>query len=184
MNRCRNCTILVSSDGQRAKIPQNYRGRGPSFISVSFLADEEKRFNLTPANANNSVLAKNPSRSSVFWWAEPKSRLECWPATKNHQGLGNFENESNDRIFSVPIWLWNWSAIISTHPARTDAKAATARGNAGRVLVENNFDTKSVTWRSKFSAVLLQLLYLKLILDDSNLNHDGRLLGLFLLLGY
>ena len=47
----------VSSDGQGAKIPHNYRGR-PSFTSVSFLADEDERI-----NANKSVLAKNPSRS-------------------------------------------------------------------------------------------------------------------------
>ena len=31
------------------------------------------------------------------------------------------------------------------------------RGDADKVLVKNNFDT-SVTWRSKFSSVLLQLL--------------------------
>ena len=31
------------------------------------------------------------------------------------------------------------------------------QGNADRVLVVNNFDT-SVTWRSQFSAVILQLL--------------------------
>ena len=35
MNRWRNCSTAVSSDGQRAKIPHNYRGR-PSFTSVSF----------------------------------------------------------------------------------------------------------------------------------------------------
>ena len=61
----------------------------------------------TPANANSSILAKNPSRSWVFW-AEPKSA----PIFA--------------KMFSVPE-LWNSPAIISTYPARTDAKAATAR---------------------------------------------------------
>ena len=32
------------------------------------------------------------------------------------------------------------------------------QGNANRVLVKNNLDTTSVTWRSKFSAIDLQLL--------------------------
>ena len=39
----------------------------------------------TPPNANKSVLAKNPSSSWVFWWAEPKRQLESLPATKNNQ---------------------------------------------------------------------------------------------------
>ena len=38
----------------------------------------------TSTNANNSVLAKNPSRTWVFWRAQPKRRLESLPATKNH----------------------------------------------------------------------------------------------------
>ena len=59
MNRWRNSSPAVSSDGQRAKIPHNYRGRPRTRES-------------TPANANNSVLAKNPWKSWIFW-AEPKS---------------------------------------------------------------------------------------------------------------
>ena len=61
MNWWRDCSTAVSSDGQGAKIPHNYRGR-PSFTSVSFLADEDERI-----NANKSVLAKNPSRSILSW---------------------------------------------------------------------------------------------------------------------
>ena len=69
MNRWRNCSTAVSSDGQRAKVTQNYRGR-PSSTSVSFLTDEDERS--TPANVNNSVFAKSPWKSWIFW-AEPKS---------------------------------------------------------------------------------------------------------------
>ena len=68
MNRWRSYSTAVSSDGQKARIPQNYRGR-PSFTSVSFLADEVR--DPMPANANNSVLTKYPSRSWLFW-AKPK----------------------------------------------------------------------------------------------------------------
>ena len=66
----------MSSDGHRAKIPQNYRGR-PSFTSVSFLADEEL---------------------SILSWRG----LKTLPATKNHQGLGDSEDESDSKIFSAP----------------------------------------------------------------------------------
>ena len=65
MNRWRNSSPAVSSDGQRAKIPHNYRG--PSFTSVSFSPGwrgREKQRQLTPLN--NSVLAKNPWRSWIF----------------------------------------------------------------------------------------------------------------------
>ena len=51
-----------------------------------------------------------------------KRRLESLPATKNHQGLGDSEDESDAKIFSVPD-----SETGSTYPAQTDAKAATAR---------------------------------------------------------
>ena len=40
----RNYSTVVSSDGERAKIPHNYRGR-LSFTSVSFSADEGERIN-------------------------------------------------------------------------------------------------------------------------------------------
>ena len=84
-----------------------------------------------PANANNSVFAtENPWRSWVFW-AEPRS-----------------------------------ARIFSSHDSETSQQSAPhiqlelmrrqpPQGNADRVLVEHNFDTTSVTWRSKFSAVLL-----------------------------
>ena len=57
-----------------------------------------------------------------------KRRLESYnlPATKNHQGLGDSEDESDAKIFSVPD-SETGTAIISTYPAQTDAKAATAR---------------------------------------------------------
>ena len=63
------CSTALSSDGQRATIPHNYQGR-PSFTSVYFWPTRTRES--TPANANNSVLAKNPWRSWIFW-AQPKS---------------------------------------------------------------------------------------------------------------
>ena len=99
MNRWRNCSTAVSSDGQRAEIPKNARGR-PSFTSVSFLADRER--DSTPANANKSLVEKNPSTSWEFWWAEPKRQLESLPGTKNHPGVGDSEDESDAKIFSAP----------------------------------------------------------------------------------
>ena len=91
MTRWRNCSTEMSSDGQRANLPQNYRGR-PSFISVSFWWTGTRES--MPANANNSVLAKHPSRSWVFS-ADPKS------PTKNHQRPGDSEDKSDAKVFSV-----------------------------------------------------------------------------------
>ena len=44
VNRWRNRSTAVSSDGQRPKISHNYRGR-PSFTPVSFSAHEGERIN-------------------------------------------------------------------------------------------------------------------------------------------
>ena len=112
----------MSSDGQSAKIPQNYRGR-PSFTSVSFLAVEDEIS--TAANANNSVLAKI-HQGVEYFELNRLSRLKFLPAKKNHQGLGDSEDEAGAKIFSVPDYETG-QQVISTYPARTDAKTATAR---------------------------------------------------------
>ena len=44
MNRRRDCSTAMTSEGQRAKLPHNCRGR-PSFNSVSLLADKVERIN-------------------------------------------------------------------------------------------------------------------------------------------
>ena len=44
MNSWRNCATAVSSDGRRAKVPHNYRGR-PSSTSVSISADQDEGIN-------------------------------------------------------------------------------------------------------------------------------------------
>ena len=149
MNRWRNCSTAVSSVVRRAKVPQNYRAR-PSFTSVSFLADEEKRYS-TPANANNPGLVKNPSRR-VEYFDELNQTL---PATKNHHCLGDFEDESNAKIFSLPDSETGQqsSPLIQLKLMRRQPQ----QGNSDRVLVQNDFDTTSATVRSKFPAVLLQL---------------------------
>ena len=49
------------------------------------------------------------------------------PRTKIHQGgLGDSEDESDAKIFSVPDSETGQQSAPLTHPARTDAKAATA----------------------------------------------------------
>ena len=103
----------------KIKIPQNYRGL-PSFTLVSSLVDEDKRF-----NAGCCPWEKSLKELSILM--STKRRLECLPATKNHQGLGDSEDESDAKIIIFCPWLWNWPTIISTYPAQTDAKAATAR---------------------------------------------------------
>ena len=81
-------------------------------------------------------------------------RLESLPATKNHQGVGDSEDESDAKIFSVPDSETGQQS--SPHIKLKLMRSQPHQGNVDRVLVENNFDTTSVTLQSKFSGVLLQ----------------------------
>ena len=83
-----------------------------------------------------------------------QSRLESSPATKNHQGLGDPEDESDAKIFSVPDYETGQQS--SPHSQLELMRRQPQQGSADRVLVEKNFDTTSAIWRSKFSVVLLQ----------------------------
>ena len=127
-----------------------YRGR-PSFTSVSFLIDEDKRFN-TGWRQQFCPCEKSTKELSILM--SLKRRLESLPASKNHQGLGDSEDESDAKIFSVPDSETGQQS--SPHIQLKLMRRQPQQGNAERVLVKNNFDTTSVTWQSKFSAVLLQ----------------------------
>ena len=110
----KNCSTALSSDGQRATIPHNYQG---DLVLPRSIFRPTRTRESTPANANNSALAKNPWRSWIFW-AEPKSArifTHCL-----------YLGDSEDEFDAKSPWLWNWPANSSTQPARTDAKAATA----------------------------------------------------------
>ena len=76
-----------------------------------------------------------------------KRRLESLPATKNYQGLGVSEDESDAKIFSVPDSETGQRSSPHTQPKLM--RRQPQQGNADKVIVENNFDTTSVTWRSK-----------------------------------
>ena len=143
----------MSSDGQRAKFPQNYRGR-PSFTSVSLLVDEIQLATSMPTILFLQKIHQGVEYFQLFWRAEPKRRFQSLPATKNHQGLGDSEDESNAKILSVPES--ETCQQSSPHIHLKLMRRQPQQENANRVLVENNFDTASVTWRSKFSTVLLQ----------------------------
>ena len=94
----------------------------------------------TTASANNSVLAKNTSRSWVFW-AEPKPG--SLPATKNHQGgLGDSEDECDAKIVSV---LDSKSGQQWAPHIQLEMPRLSKQGNPERGLVENNFGTTSVS---------------------------------------
>ena len=136
----------------KIKIRQNYRGR-PSFTSVSFLVDEDKRFN---AGWRQQFCPCEKSIKELSILMSSKRRLESYnlPATKNHQGLGDSKDESDAKIFSVPDSETGQQS--SPHIQLKLMRRQPQQGNADRVLAENNFDTTSVTWQSKFSAVLLQ----------------------------
>ena len=132
MNLWGNCSTALSSDGQRATIPQNYQGRH-NFTSVYFWP--RRTIESTPANANNSVLAKNPWRSWIFW-AEPKSaRIFTSEILKMNPTLRYFVSltlklASNQLHASSSNWCQGSHNEL--------------KGTMIRVLVENNFDCDNV----------------------------------------
>ena len=163
MNRWRNCSTVLSSYGQRAKITHNYQGR-PSFTSVYFLPMRTRES--TPATTNNSVLAKNPWRSWIFW-AEPKSaRIFTSEILKMNPTLRYFVSltlklASNQLHTSSSNWCQGIQSKL--------------KGAMIRVLVENNFDHDNVCHmaikvsRSTFTTVMCKCTIITLV-DDSNLN--------------
>ena len=58
----------MSSNGQRAKLKSLKITEDDLVLPQSLFRSTRTR-DSTPVDANNSVLAKNPSRSWVFWWA-------------------------------------------------------------------------------------------------------------------
>ena len=127
----RNCSTALSSDGQRATIPHNYKGRH-NFASVYFWP--RRTIESTPANANNSVLAKSPWRSWIFW-AEPKSaRIFTSQILKMNPTLRYF----------VSLTLKLASNQLHTSSSNwCQGSHSKLKGTMIRVLVENNFDDQS-----------------------------------------
>ena len=151
----------MSFDGQRARIPQNYRGR-PSFTSVSRTRES------TP-----TILSLCKIHQGVEYFELNRSRLESLPATKNHQGLGDSKDESDANIF---LSLTLKPASNHLHISSSNwCEGSHSKGTLIEFLSRISLTT-SVTWQSKFSAVFLQLLcasaqlHCKPLLDDSNLN--------------
>ena len=131
----------MSSDGQRAKLKSLKITEDDLVLPQSLFWSTRTR-DSTPVDANNSVLAKNPSRSWVFWWA--------WSVGSNLYQ----PRKTIITIFSVPDSETGQQS--SPHIQLKLMRRQPQQGNAERVLVENNSDTTSVTRQSKFSAVLLQ----------------------------
>ena len=63
----------------------------------------------------------------VEYFDPNRSQFESLPAMKYHQkGLGDSEDESDAKIVCDPDFETGQQSAPLTHPARTDAKAATA----------------------------------------------------------
>ena len=114
----------------------------------------------TPANANNSVLAKNPWRSWIFW-ALPKSA-----------GIFTSEDESDAKSLTLKLASNQLQTSSSNWCQGSHNKL---KGTMIRVLVENNFDRDNVchmaikVFRSTFATAMCKCT-ITTLLDDSNLN--------------
>ena len=161
----------MSSDGQRTKILQNYR-EWPIFTSVSLLVDEvdEIQRQLMQTILSLRKIHQGFEYFQLFWRAQPKRRRESAP--KNHQGLGDSEDESDAKIFSVPDSEIGQQS--SPHTQLKLMRRQPQQGKTDRVLVEYNFDTTPVLMGIKsFPQSLYNVICkctINTLLDDSNLN--------------
>ena len=148
MNSWRNCSTAVSSDGRRAKIPHNYRGR-PSFTSVLFWLTRTRES--TPTNANNSVLSR-----SILCWAEVGSNLYQPRKTIWVSEILKM-NPTLSYSLSLTLKLATNQLHISSsnwcQGSHSKLKGMLVEFLSKIILIVTTF----VTWRSKFSAVCLQL---------------------------
>ena len=173
MYRWRNRSTAVSSDGQRAKIPHNYRG--PSFTSVSFSPGwrgREKQRQLTPLN--NSVLAKNPWRSWIFSAILKSARFFYQPRRTTRVTSEILKMNLTLRYFLSPTLKLASNQLHTSSSSWCQGSHSKLKGTMIEFLSKMILTaTTSVTWRSKFSAVVLQLQCASAIitpLDDSNWN--------------
>ena len=85
------------------------------------------------------------THEGVEYFEPNRSRLESLPATKNHQGgLGDSEDESNAKIFSVPDSETGQQSAPHIQLELMPRQPQQAQGNDDRVFVENNFDRDNV----------------------------------------
>ena len=172
MNRWRKCSTAVSSEGQRAKNPHNYRGR-PSFTSVYFSADQDERIN---ACSNYSVLAKTLWRCWIFW-PEPKSALIFTSHSRRTIRVALEILKMNPTLrYFLSLTLKLASNQLHTSSSNwCQGSHNKLKGTMIRVLVENNFDRDNVchmaikVFRSTFTTAMCKCTIITL-LDDSNLN--------------
>ena len=131
MSRWRNCSTAASSATQfYLGLFFGWRGR-------------ENQRQLTPTILS---LRKLPQWVECFDWAEPKS-TRLFTSHENHQcGLGDSEDESDAKIFSVPD---SETGQQSASHIQLEMPRQLRQGNAERFLVENYCPNVGVTWRSK-----------------------------------
>ena len=99
-----------------------------------------------------TILSLQKIHQGVEYFELNRSRLKSLPATKNHEGLKDSEDESDAKVFSVPAYESGQQS--SPHIQLELMRRHPQQGNADRGLVENNFDATSITWQSKFSTAL------------------------------
>ena len=148
MSSWRNCSTAVSSDGRRTKIPHNYRGR-LSFTSALFWLTRTRES--MPTNANNSVLAR-----SILCWAEVGSNLYEPRKTIRVSEILKM-NPTLSYSLSLTLKLATNQLHISSsnwcQGSHSKLKGMLVEFLSKIILIVTTF----VTWRSKFSAVCLQL---------------------------
>ena len=151
--------------------PTQLQRTGEFYVGLFFSRPgRENQGQLTPTILSLRKILKIHEGVEYFELRSQPCRLESLPR-KTTLWPRRFWRKTWRKYIFCP-WFWNWPAISSTHPARTDAKAATASyGKADRVLVENNFGRDNVCHMAiKVFCSIFTCALLMTLLDDSNLN--------------
>ena len=102
MSRWRNCLTAVSLTGREQK---SHTTTEDDLVSSRSLFWQTRMRELTPANVKDSVLVT--IHGGVEYFELNRSRLECLPATKNHQG-GRGDSDFETGQQPAPHISLNW----------------------------------------------------------------------------
>ena len=135
MEKC--STVVSPAEREESKNPAQLQRTTQFHLGLFFdRRGQDNQHQLTP-----TILSLRKIRERVEHFEPTRSRLECLPATKNHQGgLRDSEDESDAKIFFVPDSEIGQQSASHIQLELMPSQPQQAQGNDDRVLVENNFD--------------------------------------------
>ena len=159
----------MSSDGQRAKLKFHRTTEDDLVLPQSLFWSTRTRDSM-PANANNSVLAKNPSRSWVFWraWSVGSYLYQPWKTIRVSEILKM--NPMLRYFLSLTLKLAsNHRHISSSNWCEGSHSKGTLMEFLSRIILTQCLSHGDQSFPQYFYNVICKCT-IKTLLDDSNLN--------------